>query len=405
MITINFSPNRTIAQPSGYFTAQAGVVDTVVSPGSVSQSETIRDVVITGSVGVDIRKDAQIEIGVLGDENSDVAGVFPSFEMLTPEKGIVDQNGFITSLHTGAPEGKNIRVKVQSKVYSRIVSHAGFKSNGQTFTSIEQYLEDTLGQHIQTQFEGLRVTQPQLNLYSAVATRNGNVWTNQLDLSGIMFSNSQLGNRRCATAITPRHVMMAKHYQINNGATVQFVTADNEIIERTITSKRNVNTTDLSKPRGSGLDLTVGLLNSPLPESIATYKTLPANWQDYLTLGSLTHLPVIGANQDRLVVHRGWHLSTVPNALFSSSQLAQFFVRASPYQDTFAAGPATRGGDSGYPIFVIIDGEPILISLWTTKLTGTNFAGYLDEINDAITFLGGGYSLETVDLSGFPNYA
>jgi hypothetical protein len=95
MITIDYSPNKTITQPGGNFTAAAAVVDTVLNPGSVSQSDTIRDAVITGSVGAEIRKDAQIEIGSVGQENGDISGVFPAYEMLTPAKGSNTQSPFV----------------------------------------------------------------------------------------------------------------------------------------------------------------------------------------------------------------------------------------------------------------------------------------------------------------------
>jgi hypothetical protein len=123
-----------------------------------------------------------------------------------------------------------------------------------------------------------------------------------------------------------------------------------------------------------------------------------------LTLGSLNHLPVISTNQDRSVLHRGWHLSSATNVLYTAAELALFSVVAVPYEDTFAAGPAIRSGDSGYPTFVVIGGQPVLLCTWLQSGQGPNYSGYIDEINDAITFLGGGGQLQAVDLSSFNFY-
>ena len=64
-------------------------------------------------------------------------------------------------------------------------------------------------------------------------------------------------------------------------------------------------------------------------------------------------------------------------------------------------------GDSGSPCFCILDSEAVLLTVVSVGNAGagTSVAAFRDDINAAMTSLGGGYQLTTMDLSSFPDYA
>ena len=60
-------------------------------------------------------------------------------------------------------------------------------------------------------------------------------------------------------------------------------------------------------------------------------------------------------------------------------------------------------GDSGNPMFIIINNQPVLLTVWTTGVSGsgTSVTAFKDDINYMMNSLGGGYQLDEIDLSGF----
>ena len=60
--------------------------------------------------------------------------------------------------------------------------------------------------------------------------------------------------------------------------------------------------------------------------------------------------------------------------------------------------------DSGNPVFMILDGTPVLLTVWSAlnfNGCGTSVAAFKADINQLMDELGGGYQLTEVDLSGF----
>ena len=94
---------------------------------------------------------------------------------------------------------------------------------------------------------------------SYLADRDANMadgWTKGMDMSGVSFND-----KRTATLITRRHVVMAKHYTRPAGAPVVFHDRSGKRIERKI----------IGFAAASG-DVMVGLLNEAVP---ANYRLLP----------------------------------------------------------------------------------------------------------------------------------
>ena len=60
--------------------------------------------------------------------------------------------------------------------------------------------------------------------------------------------------------------------------------------------------------------------------------------------------------------------------------------------------------DSGNPVFMILDGTPVLLTVWSAlnfNGCGTSVAAFKADINRLMNELGGGYQLTEVDLSSY----
>ncbi|MGE9267636.1 MAG: Ig-like domain-containing protein [Verrucomicrobiales bacterium] len=244
--------------------------------------------------------------------------------------------------------------------------------------------------------DALDATDPatDIRLYSAqdhatpAYTRNASNWATAagIDLTSVSPWNSTGGNKRAGVAITPRHIVFAKHYQIGTGATVRFITADNTVVERTLTAKESLADTDL----------TIGLLDSDLPATITPCKVLPADWEDYFPTG-LEHLPALCLDQEEkaLVTDCGY---TNGNLVMRVPTDA---TRLSYYEPKIT-------GDSGNPAFLLLGGEAVLLTTWWFGGAGSGpfLPSYRTEIEAAITSLGAnGHSLSDADLSTYTDFS
>lgn len=264
--------------------------------------------------------------------------------------------------------------------------------NGQqtsTFSLVPGSLADHCTNAILTRLSGTTFPQAQ-PLYSsqnhstATFIRNPNFWGADLDLTCISPSNSYSNALRAGVSISPRHILFAKHYPIPVGTTIRFVTSDNVTVTRTLTAVQSI-----SGDLFTG-DITVGLLDSDLPNTISFAKVMPSNALDYLTW--MNKVLAWGTNRLEDSTIRG---------------CSGIGFDRGDYQETqeYYYNPLVSG-DSGSPFFFIINNELVVLQLMTWSWgSGTMIWDRLDSINQAMTTLGGGYQLTQVNLSGFPNYA
>jgi hypothetical protein len=226
--------------------------------------------------------------------------------------------------------------------------------------------------------------------------RNTNCWVSSLDWTGVSPWNSSFLNLRAGTAISPRHIIFAWHYQIPVGAEIHFITSDNQIVSRTITATQ-------SAPFNYVSDTTIGLLNADLPESIKFYKVFPSNLSDYFgSLSTFPDIPVVGFDQQEKALMKSLTKFTL-NPSFPEQEFQHPIVQNSSRYPLLTE--TIVGGDSGNPVFGVVNNEPILLSLWTTPTSGPPFHKMHDSINSIMTSLGGGYQLQVLNLSGFTNYS
>lgn len=222
-------------------------------------------------------------------------------------------------------------------------------------------------------------------------TRNTSFWAADLvpQLTCASPSNSAASNRLSVTLITRRHMICTRHGGIgvgypSDGITVRFVTSSNTMVTRVI-----------SQHFDTQYDFVVFLLDSDLPSSIAHAKIVPDGFRNYLSHSP--RIPVFMFDQEEkglvadiretLITRMDW----IPP---SNSVRAQFYELPVP-------------GDSGDPVFCIINGEPVLIGLITSEFHGPFFDGLNGAVNSAIASvdaLGGvstGYTASNPALTGF----
>lgn len=240
---------------------------------------------------------------------------------------------------------------------------------------------------------------------TATYIRNTNNWAYDIDLTSISVWNSESGGAKGGVLISPRHMMVAAHYSIPVGQTVRFVTKDNTVITRTITALANHPDYQPYYP-----DICIELLDSDVPSSISHVKLLPSNFSNKVIIedGSLNIVnirhPALCLNQTKQAIIKDWSGNSFlihtggpgPNYMYPVSVfISPTDAKRVGYNQSIIAG------DSGSPIFFIIDGEPVLAGLWLTPVNATWINNVINDINPIMNSLGGGYSISTINLNNF----
>jgi len=221
-------------------------------------------------------------------------------------------------------------------------------------------------------------------------TRNATIWTSSIDLTCISPWNSNAGQNKCGTLVSPRHFIYANHYTYPNGTTVRFVDNSNNVVDRTVTSQQRIGLTDIQ----------VGVLDSDVSGGISFAKVLPTGWA--VKMPSLDGangyvLPALHTDQTNKIICA--NLSNL-SAAFAYSTLPD----ATNWPARNPLGKTVIVGDSGSPLFIVINDELVLINCWYYAYSGPFVTNYYSDINAAMTSLGGGYSLTDIDLSSFTSY-
>lgn len=276
-------------------------------------------------------------------------------------------------------------------------------SLGALYEHIEDSIDDLLVN--QTPATAIRVYSTQ-NHTAPTYTRNTSCYASSLvgQLTALSPWNSESIYQKGGVLISPRHVLFATHYAPASGSTIRFVATDGTVHTRTISSTSALADIALLYP-----DLTVALLDSDAPGAISFAKVLGSDAQAKLpTSWAGVPLPAIVADQEEKLTVRNW-VSYAWAKGSTDAQCGFMEPAAQPYsQNTILRQPFYEGmvsGDSGSPAFIFINGNLVLLTVISTggPGTGTSITPFIGDINAAMTALGGGYQLTTVDLSSFPD--
>jgi hypothetical protein len=277
---------------------------------------------------------------------------------------------------------------------------------GQTIDVITGYVSGSLSRHVtdavDTRLAGKSAASA-LRVFTAQRpyTRNPSCWAADIDLTPISPWNSSTANLLGLTLVSRRHCIGAAHAFPSIGSVVHFVGSGGTLYTRTLVDARTHPDYTPYYP-----DIRVGLLDSDVPESIGFARVLPVNFATHIAaLGYRRGLPALCLDQEEkaLVTDLG-RAGTAPG---SEVETADFIA---PYQINSAKRlefyEPKIGGDSGNPAFLIINGQLVLLTVWTYggAGTGTFISGHISAINTMMSQLGGGYQLTQIDLSEFPTY-
>jgi hypothetical protein len=300
---------------------------------------------------------------------------------------------------------------------------------------IEPFYQDSELLHVQLnkgildEIEGVADPVASLPLFSTqdhVApsyTRNTSCWLNNYveELTCISPWNTAYTNLFGCTAITPRHVLFAKHVTTPlAGATIRFITSDNEIVSRTILR------TVVEANSDSNFDSGVALLNSDLPSTIHKPKLFPYSFARNVpyNLNTLIWWPLSGlfyVDQDKKAIIANWR------SYFGSSNAGGVINLIRPFSPTdelyqldddenkYEFYEPIVTNDSGGPVFSILNGELVLMGALTLGaatppeeggLVGAlymrsgDYNGLIAQV-DAAEGISTGYTIDYVDLSSF----
>ncbi len=194
-------------------------------------------------------------------------------------------------------------------------------------------------------------------------------WARSMDMSGVSFNDT-----RTATLVTPRHVVMAKHYSRGPADAVIFHDRSGQRIARKLVA--------FAPAAG---DVMVGLLDEPVPSAYHPY-ALPSTDSD---ASALVGLPVIVSDKERnLFVHL---VAGVGSGKIAFKQ---------DERDLYGWGKNLISGDSGNPSFLIVGKQLVLIETHTTGGPGAGpyygESGVQASVKAAVRKLDPAYSIRTV---------
>lgn len=371
------------SSPEPDVTVSAVPVSDLVSAGS-SVETTIKDVVYVDYSGA--AYDSVWHL-LIDPDATGITGV--TYTALRPDIAGIDDVGRVNRVTDGIGEflvkpsdrpGRKVKLAV-----SRVV--------GGTVREFDRYVAGSLGAAasaaVDSRIAVPGATQPiytSQNHATATYVRGETCWAADQDLTCISPWNSTGANKWAGTAISPRHIIFAKHARIAVNATIRFVAADNTTVTRTMINRLDI----------AGTDLTIGLLDSDLPGSISFARVMPTDWADYLpSLDYDVKVPCLALDQqekalvNELRLMGAWAAFDVPDNA----------TRLSFYEPLIS-------GDSGNPAFLRDSLGLVLLCTFTSGDAGSGpgVTYWSTEINAAMTTLGGGYQLTPANWSSYNNY-
>jgi hypothetical protein len=237
------------------------------------------------------------------------------------------------------------------------------------------------------------------------AARSTDFWGKDIDFTSVVVWNNRGHGvpldfrQRGATAITKRHIIMAKHFKLQASDVVYFVDPDGTWVSRTISATAD----------HASQDISVGVLNEELPDNISFSKVLPSNINDYLKTTTVDiieeyYKPIVAGFdfEKKLTLNV---LTAVNSFSFKSTTFDSNPTNVPDPYDNLAELLTT--GDSGNPIFLIIGGEAVLLTSYFTTTGGPSYVHFASDINtliaasDSAASINTGFKLKIFDIDSF----
>ena len=226
----------------------------------------------------------------------------------------------------------------------------------------------TLSQYLVSEFEKKRpasfvqddqkIFSPWSDATPSAIKYSSNNWASEFDFSGIAWNGIKAG-----ALITNQHIVLAAHLRRNIGEKVYFHRKDGTRIIRTIIGFKNLK--DYDSRLG---DACIQKLNEPVPDDIKVYSIL--NSSALGDFSSLIGAPLITTDQRRKAfIAKVTYFSASSNKIYFSknSKVPSFMYHF------------VVNGDSGNPIFMVVNGELTFIAAlygWNGNQMIAPFSGY-----------------------------
>jgi len=218
---------------------------------------------------------------------------------------------------------------------------------------------------------------------------NPDFWLKGIDFTSVSPWNDTHGSQRAGTAISKRHIILAKHYPLASGTRIAFVGENGDTSHYTVKATKEL----------SQCDILIGLLDYELTPDVHPAVVLPDNFDVYLSPEA--HWPVVTFNQREEVVLS--ELSITTNFLPGVTRLQNTKSKSILWQKF---GKPMIGGDSGNPAFLLYGKQPIL--LYCLQFGGVGEGPFIHacrkNIQEAMDGLCPGYKLEAYDFGAIDRH-
>jgi hypothetical protein len=221
-----------------------------------------------------------------------------------------------------------------------------------------------------------------------VYVRNAaNVFHN-LDFTGVSVWQSAVGAgaKFQMSLVTPTDAIGILHATPAVGTQFIFVDASNTNYTATVAATTQVD----------GFALVHLTWSGATPTTLKVYKVFPSNFQNYAPDHNLNYFPTVSVTQTRQLA-----VGDVTAASYTS--YLSVFEPTETNRAPFAY--SKYSGDSGFPIFAVMNGDLIYIAAnySTSGGSGPVVSSYITDLNAALAAFGGSYpALTQVSLASFP---
>lgn len=399
MTTIRYSASKILRGTDSRATNTFLIQEEPLGGSVVASSVTLKDVVYARTVATA----ADPNFKLIVDPAHPKAG----FESLTPAVCSASQDGHVRKIGSGictvlTSASPNIRS------YSRDMASTAVTADVPT-----GFAAGSLASHIDAAIRAMASgkspgasTQAVLTSSSGGHTnpnivRNASIWTGALDLSAISVYTSAFGsNIFPVVLISPWHIM-AGHVGCSPGQSVVFKRPDGAYEIRTVVSQ-------LQLPDARSTNF-VGILSAAI-STITPMKLIPADWQAKLPHLAQPTSQFATDTRSRLhVLNKGYAAGDwirALNVISIDTLIAPAYMKLQKSTDV-TLGPWSSdviGGDSNGPVFVPINGVPVLCHCMNFVNGGQFYGGNTLDIQAKMNTLGQAQSLTFPNLSGFTSF-
>jgi len=274
-----------------------------------------------------------------------------------------------------------------------------------TISRTSNFYRKILSAEIDSAIEGLTANNSTKNIFSTmqpngncclgdsstdpvnpVFTRSTTCWAKNIDTSPISPWNNGGGYAEpfnaggfggTGTLISPRHILFADHFSIKNGKKLIFVDMNNNCYIRTLSDQSLA---------ASFTDIKIGLLDSDLPANVSFCKVAGFDLVQKININN--KVPVLYTDQSRnALVADYYYAGGFPFGKYGKIEQPLVNSKRRDFYEQVV------GGDSGNPVSFVYNNKIILLFTFVSSDIGATPSYYLDQINSAMTTLGGGYTL------------